>query len=56
MSMVPLEAKEGRKPTGSDVWFWGQIGPDDDEDLPLAWLAEYAAKPKAKSGDAGDEA
>ena len=46
--MVVIEAKKGAKLEGSDVGFWGQVGPnDDDDDLPLAWLADYAAEPAA---------
>ena len=42
--MGSLEAKEGREPAGSDHWFWGTIGPDDD-DLPLPYLTEKGFDP-----------
>jgi hypothetical protein len=54
--MVVIEVRKGEDPKGNDVGFWGQIGPnDEDDDLPLAWLSEYAAKPDA-ANEATDEA
>ncbi|MBE2234432.1 MAG: hypothetical protein IAE85_13150 [Anaerolinea sp.] len=44
-TMGSLEAKEGREPAGSDHWFWGTIGPDDD-DLPLPYLTEKGFDPE----------
>lgn len=50
MALLPIEVKEGQEPKGTDAWFWGQIGPEDDDDLPLAWLKDFAA-----GDDAGSE-
>lgn len=46
MAMGSLEAKEGQEPAGSDHWFWGTIGPDDDDDLPLPYLTEKGFDPE----------
>lgn len=42
----PANEIEDEEEEVSDVWFWGEIGPDED-DLPLAWLLEYAAEAPA---------
>ena len=53
---MTLEKRKGETPKDTDAWFWGEIGPnDEDDDLPLAWLGDYAAKPD-ETNEADDEA
>lgn len=55
MAIGSLEAKKGRKPAGTDAWFWGQVGPnDEDDDLPLAWLNDLAVTPKPATPDSAE--